>query len=110
MNEEHFQYIYKKLAPELIINSKNIIEITKCNVKKQFNITFANSFILLTSGTTNLPKIVEFNGESVYAQLLLARDIIKKSWLISNFKQIEKIKLLMFLPLHHVFGLMANYL
>jgi long-subunit acyl-CoA synthetase (AMP-forming) len=94
----------------LIINGKNILSITTYISKNETESTFANSFILLTSGTTDVPKIVEFNGESVYAQLLLAKGIIKQSRLISQFNHIDKIKMLMFLPLHHVFGLMANYL
>jgi long-subunit acyl-CoA synthetase (AMP-forming) len=109
MSEEHLQYINGKLEPNLTINKNNIIDVIQYDIKKQQKTSFADSFILLTSGTTNFPKIVEFNGESICAQLLLVRDIIKESRLISNYKQIDKIKLLMFLPLHHVFGLMANY-
>jgi long-subunit acyl-CoA synthetase (AMP-forming) len=99
-----------KLNPKLIINDENIGDVASCQLFDNIDNDFANAFILLSSGTTGLPKIVEFDGEAICAQLLLAHGIIKQSRTIRNFNKVNVLKLLMFLPLHHIFGLMANFL
>jgi long-subunit acyl-CoA synthetase (AMP-forming) len=110
ISDEYFQYVKMKLNPKLIINDENIDDVVSCQSFDNITNGFANAFILLSSGTTGLPKIVEFDGETICAQLLLAHGIIKQSKAIRNFNKISALKLLMFLPLHHVFGLMANFL
>jgi acyl carrier protein len=79
------------------------------NYPKDYKFDFENSLAISTSGTSLNRKIVFYNGKEVSEQLLNTKDILL------NNKQIKKhyhgyIKQLMFLPLYHIFGLMATFM
>lgn len=72
----------------------------------QFN--FANEIALSTSGTTMNEKICIYSGKEILAQLSNTEYILSKC---RESKRMYKktIKLLAFLPLYHIFGLIAVY-
>ena len=71
--------------------------------------TFANSIVLSTSGTTLSEKLCIYSGEVVSNQILNATDIVKNIPSIQGTYE-GKLKMLMMLPLYHIFGLEASYL
>ena len=69
---------------------------------------FGNELALSTSGTSLSEKICVYDGEEISRQILNAKYIIK------NCKTVKKhyhgrLKLLLFLPLYHIFGLVATF-
>ena len=76
---------------------------------KDYKFDFENNIAISTSGTSLNRKVVFYNGKEISEQLLNTKDILL------NNKQIKKhyhgyIKQLMFLPLYHIFGLMATFM
>lgn len=81
----------------------------KYEAPKNYDFIFENEIALSTSATTLKEKIVFYNGEELSNLILNCKGILK------NNKQIKKhykdqLKLLVFLPLYHIFGLVAVYL
>lgn len=70
---------------------------------------FADSIALSTSGTTLCEKICIYSGEVISNQLLNAPHILSKIPSIQDTYE-GKLKMLMVLPLYHIFGLEASYL
>lgn len=70
---------------------------------------FANEIALSTSGTTLSEKICLYSGEVVSNQILNTPHIIKTTPSIQDTYN-GKLKMLMVLPLYHIFGLEASYL
>ena len=71
--------------------------------------SFADSIALSTSGTTLVEKICIYSGEVVVNQILNAPHIVKRIPRIMDSYD-GKLKMLMVLPLYHIFGLEASYL
>lgn len=70
---------------------------------------FADEFALSTSGTTLEEKICIYTGKEISAQLINLDGICKENeTIVSSYH--GQIKMLAFLPLYHVFGLLAMYL
>ena len=72
-----------------------------------YNPKHGDAIALCTSGTTSTPKVYVYNEKALCEQVLLAEYIYK------NNKEIVHdgpIKQLAFLPLHHIFGLIAVYM
>ncbi len=68
---------------------------------------FADALALHTSGTTSTARIFVYNGEAVANQVLNSGILYKASrYIIGD----EPRRVLVFLPLHHVFGFMINVL
>ena len=91
----------------------NLIKIDFNELNKEYpndyKFDFENSLAISTSGTSLNRKVVFYNGKEISEQLLNTKDILL------NNKQIKKhyhgyIKQLMFLPLYHIFGLMATFM
>jgi len=70
---------------------------------------FADRIALSTSGTTLNEKICIYTGEVVSNQILNAPQIVKAIPSIQSTYE-GKLKMLMVLPLYHIFGLEASYL
>ena len=76
---------------------------------KDYNFNFANEIALSTSATTLKEKIIIFTGYEISAQILNAKGILKENKLIKKHYH-DELKQLVFLPLYHIFGLVAVYL
>lgn len=70
---------------------------------------FGNEIALTTSGTTLKQKICIYTGREICEQILNCDRIIEKNPDIKEFYH-GRLKMLMFLPLYHIFGLEASYL
>ena len=70
---------------------------------------FGNELALTTSGTTLKEKICIYTGLEITEQILNCDDIIDKNPDIKTFYK-GRLKMLMFLPLYHIFALEAAYL
>lgn len=75
----------------------------------ELNVTFGNEFALSTSGTTLQEKICIYSGYEISQQILNVEAIIKENPEIAKGHK-NRIKMLAFLPLYHIFGLEAMYL
>ena len=76
---------------------------------KEYSFNFENEIALSTSATTMKEKIVFYSGEEISAQIFNCKAILKKNKQIKKFYH-GSLKQLVFLPLYHIFGLMAVYL
>ncbi|MBQ9449313.1 MAG: AMP-binding protein [Acholeplasmatales bacterium] len=70
---------------------------------------FENEIALSTSATTMKEKIIFYSGEEISAQIFNCKAILKQNKQIKKFYH-GYLKQLVFLPLYHIFGLMAVYL
>lgn len=91
--------------------NKPLIKIEELDLEcpSDFKFTYSNELCLSTSATTLKRKIVFFNGSEISNQILNVKEVLK------NNKQVKmhyknQLKLLVFLPLYHIFGLMAVYI
>jgi len=67
-----------------------------------------NEFALSSTLTGLEAKICVFDGEAVVNQILNTKEILRKNnWLINDYQ--KRIKIVMILPLFHIFGIMAAY-
>ena len=73
------------------------------------NVPFGNEIALSTSGTTLQKKICIYTGREICDQILNCDRIIRMNPDIKEFYH-GRLKMLMFLPLYHIFGLEASYL
>lgn len=88
-----------------LIKLEDLVETAPSDYK--FN--FSNELCLSTSATTLKRKIVFYTG------LELSNQILNVKYVLKNNKQVKKhyknhLKLLVFLPLYHIFGLIAVYI
>ncbi len=84
-------------------------ELLKPRLKLPEDITFADEIALSTSGTSGKFKTVIYNGKAISAQIDNAYYIVKKNKYISKTYKGE-LRHLLFLPLYHIFGLVAVFL
>lgn len=88
-----------------------LIKIEDLNLEAEDNykFNFSNELCLSTSATTLKRKIVFYTGLELSNQILNVKEVLRCN------KQVKKhyknqIKLLVFLPLYHIFGLIAVYI
>lgn len=75
------------------------------NAPKGFMPDFADAVALCTSGTTSTARIFVYKGEAIANQVLNSGLLYRASrYLITD----EGVRTLVFLPLHHVLGLLVN--
>ena len=108
--------LLKILNVNLVITSSNdYIDFTVINIdtyenkNMQISDEFWDNEFALSSTLTGLEaKICVFDGEAVVNQILNTKDIIKtNNWLMNDYK--KRIKVVMILPLFHIFGIMVSY-
>ena len=108
--------LLKKLKVKLVItDAADYTDFTVVNIavddKKSPSITnefWQNEFALSSALTGLEAKICVFDGEAVVNQILNAKDILKNNdWLMSAYK--KRVKVILILPLFHVFGIMVSY-
>ncbi len=73
------------------------------------SVAFGNEIALTTSGTTLKKKICIYTGREISLQILNCEQILKVNREMRAFYH-GSLKMLMFLPLYHIFGLEAGYL
>ena len=88
-----------------------LIELSSLNevAPSDYKFNFSNELCLSTSATTLKRKIIFYTG------LELSNQVLNVKFVLKNNKQVKKhyknqIKLLVFLPLYHIFGLIAVYI
>lgn len=93
---------------KVVINKSlsKLSEVEKCSPLTSFN--WENEIILSTTATTLNVKLCFYNGSNIIYQILNTKGIVKKNPMIKETYNGE-LKMLMFLPLYHVFGLIASY-
>lgn len=108
--------IFKTLNINYVIGinmgyDRELIEYDNLNLKAPhgYEFNFANEIALSTSATTLKEKIIIFNGYEISNQILNAKGILKENKLIKKHYK-DELKQLVFLPLYHIFGLVAVYL
>ncbi len=89
-----------------IINPKGVARVDAPGA--DFNGKWADACALCTSGTTATSKVYVYDGQAMSVQMQLAEDVVKINEDIINDKHV--FKNLAFLPLHHIFGLIAVYM
>ena len=98
------------IGKDLGYNAK-VIDIDTLNLEApvDYKFTFSNELCLSTSATTLKRKVVFYTGLELSNQILNVKEVLRCN------KQVKKhyknsIKLLVFLPLYHIFGLVAVYI
>lgn len=91
----------KNLDYDTLLNAESDAELPSCD--------FADEVAICTSGTTMNEKICIFSGKQISALILESRKIIRMSPRIQKPYR-GNIKMLVVLPLYHIFGLEATYL
>ena len=108
--------LLKKLNIKLVItDAADYIDFTVVNIndfdKKCPQITdkfWQNEFALSSTMTGLEAKICVFDGEAVVNQIMNTKEILRTNeWLMNDYQ--NKIKVAVFLPLFHIFGIMASY-
>lgn len=82
------------------------------NCKKQGNTpdVFGDHVALCTSGTTGSSRIFVYDGEAMGHQMYSAKGFMSKNKDLIYPKSKGPLKLLVYLPLSHIFGFIANFL
>jgi len=108
--------LLKNLNIKLVItDADDYIDFTVVNIdgfdKKCPQITdefWQNEFALSSTMTGLEAKICVFDGEAVVNQIMNTKEILRTNeWLMNDYQ--NKIKVAVFLPLFHIFGIMASY-
>ncbi len=73
------------------------------------SVPFADEIAITTSGTSLQEKICIYTGREISAQILNSREAVERNPRIIKGYHGE-IRMLMLLPLYHIFGLVASYL
>ncbi len=104
--------LYTDKKPELGFKSASCSELEKAGESVAAPLTsvpFGNEVALSTSGTTLQKKVCIYTGREISDQILNCDRIIRMNPDIKEFYH-GRLKMLMFLPLYHIFGLEASYL
>lgn len=97
---------YNVSVKQLILNEEEVKNTIFQN--KEFN--WANEIALSTSATSLNIKICVYSGNEIASQIENTKNIVKENKFIkSGYKQKGDIRILAFLPLYHIFGLVATY-
>ncbi len=70
---------------------------------------FGTEILVMSSGTTNFPKVCAYTGEAFFWQIHDSAQLIRENPLVKRHYH-DQLKLLAFLPFYHVFGLIAVYM
>lgn len=101
--------LYTGAKPQLDLELISCEELEKAGEELPENTVFGNELALSTSGTTLQRKICIYSGREICEQILNCDRIIRINPEIKEFYK-GRLKMLMFLPLYHIFGLEAAYL
>lgn len=97
---------YNLSIKELIINNEEIENIEL--EEKTFN--WANEIALSTSATSLNIKVCVYTGSEIASQISNTKRIVKSNPMIKDgYRCRGDIKIMTFLPLYHIFGLVATY-
>ncbi|MBR4580530.1 MAG: AMP-binding protein, partial [Lachnospiraceae bacterium] len=99
-----YNILWKKAEKYLSGNEEGSGERTAFDPEKEFE----NEIALSTSATSLKETICFYSGEKMTNQLLNTKAVLKENKRVSTFYNGE-IKQLVFLPLYHIFGLVAVY-
>ena len=120
INLRHPKNITNELLDELDVKfvigsdygfNKKLIETEELSLIRDANYKpkSGSELALSTSLTTGKKKIVIYNAEEISEQILNCDFILKQNrWISKHYK--NELRLLMFLPLYHIFGLIASFL
>jgi 8-amino-7-oxononanoate synthase/acyl carrier protein len=100
---EMTDYLMKQAAAEFLLDSPVEFESEDA---ASFVPSWSDEIAICTSGTTSTSKVFFYTGEALYYQILNTRAFVRENDRITPEKED---RVLAFLPLHHIFGLM-NYI
>lgn len=101
--------IYTGREPKLDVQLVSVGELEREESDPVPPEAFGNEIALSTSGTTLREKICIYTGNEITEQIINCDSIIDANPDIKTFYH-GRLKMLMFLPLYHIFGLEAAYL
>ena len=110
LRAEHLVFVGK--APGLCENEYSYEELASENDGQESgssSFEFGDEIAITTSGTTLQEKVCVFTGREISLQILNCDEILKTNKEMRAFYN-GSLKMLMFLPLYHIFGLEASYL
>lgn len=85
------------------------IEDLNLKVSDNYKFNYSNELCLSTSATTLKRKIVFYTGLELSNQILNVKEVLRCNKRVKKHYK-NQIKLLVFLPLYHIFGLIAVYI
>ncbi len=91
---------YVRISPSEIIDKESC-------APEVWNPKWADSLALCTSGTTGNSRIYVYNGEAISNHIINADNIVKEYPVL--MPEDDNVRILAFIPLHHVFGVFAVY-
>lgn len=94
--------------------NKNVLIVNEDEIDNQVIInkefSWADEIALSTSATSLNIKVCVYTGYQIASQIENTKNIVKSNQMIkSGYKKHGNIKIMTFLPLYHVFGLVATY-
>lgn len=109
--------IVEEMKPECVITEQEALEgkisftqllsdTTAETGPEQGSCQWEDHIIMVTSGSTERPKIIVHNGKTICSQIELSADILKKNITMRHNRRLE-VRMLAFLPFYHIFGLVA---
>ena len=100
---------YKNTFPgALYFDNQNKIIKEIANLHEIEKEEWEDELVLSTTATTLNYKICVYRGADIYAAIMNAKCVLKRSKIVKEHYE-ERLKLLAFLPFYHIFGLMADY-
>ncbi len=70
---------------------------------------WADAILLVTSGSTAMPKIIRHTGAGIGSQVMLTADLLERNITIRHNRALD-VHILAFLPFYHIFGLVSTLL
>ncbi len=116
LSEENINFVYEQTGCKYTITDNKYVPKNIIFKEEDFQgypiieENWANEFIILSSGTTFRPKIVLYDGITIYKQILCSQEIIKTNKVVVNYNKQGGVVTLAFLPFYHIFGLIATFL
>ena len=101
--------IYTDSLPDFGEKKISIEELLNAEAENDSYAPFGDEVAITTSGTTLSEKICIYTGREFSAQILNSREAVARNPRIKK-GQGGEIRMLMLLPLYHIFGLEASYL
>lgn len=99
-DDDFTQDVYLRISPLEIIDKEGAFP-------EGWQPRWADKLALCTSGTTGTSRIYVYNGDAIANHIINADEIVKEYPVL--MPEDDNVRIMAFIPLHHVFGLFAVY-
>ena len=112
--DEVINKLLKDIDCHLVISNGKKFDVETIEYKKielvddKVESDFANEIFFLSSGTTSNIKVCAYSSKEIFNIIVRAKDVVLGNKLVKKHYNGE-LKLLMLLPLYHIFGFVALY-